>query len=393
MQFQVKGVRGRDIVKLDLAANHAEDAMAQAKASGLTPLSATPIQNNAINSRRNKFPLSLFTQELLALIDAGLNLVEAIEGLAEKETRSEVKVVIDRLLNSLHQGQTFSTALADQSNIFPTLYIATVKASEKSGDLSEALTRYVAYDNQIDELKKKIISASIYPVILIMVGGLVILFLLGFVVPKFSTIYEGATNDLPWLSRVLMSWGQLLANNGQVILIGAVVAILLLVYAFTQPVFKRALMRIVWKVPAFGERLKMYQYARFYRTLGMLLKGGTSILPAIQSARGLLDDALQAQMQSAEQDIAEGKMISAALEQAGLTTPVGLRMLRVGERGGNIDDMMARIASFYDEALSRWIDWFTKLFEPILMLVIGLVIGLVVLLLYMPIFELAGSIQ
>lgn len=392
MQYLVKGVHGHDIVTIEVAATHSDDALSQARARGLTPLSAKAVKTKSFKTN-TKFPLSLFTQELLALVDAGLNLVEAIEGLAEKESRAEIKTVIDRLLGALQQGKTFSAALAEQSDVFPTLYIATVKASEKSGNLSESLTRYVAYETQIDELKKKVISASIYPAILMIVGGLVILFLLGFVVPKFSTIYEGTGDNLPWLSQVLMSWGQLLANHGQTILLVFIVTLVLIVFAFMQPAFKQTLVAFLWRIPTFGEKLKLYQYARFYRTLGMLLKGGTPILPAMQSARGLLDVSLQGQMQEAEKQIAEGQSISVALESAALTTPVALRMLRVGERGGNIDDMMARIATFCDEELSRWIDWFTKLFEPLLMLVIGLVIGLVVLLLYMPIFELAGSIQ
>ena len=125
----------------------------------------------------------------------------------------------------------------------------------------------------------------------------------------------------------------------------------------------------------------------------MLLKGGTPIIAALSSVTGLLDAALQLKMKQASAAIQEGQSISMAMDQAGLTTPVALRMLRVGERSGKIGDMMERIAAFYDEELSRWIDWFTRLFEPLLMLFIGLVIGVVVLLLYMPIFELAGNIQ
>ena len=125
----------------------------------------------------------------------------------------------------------------------------------------------------------------------------------------------------------------------------------------------------------------------------MLLKGGTSIIAALESVAGLLDVALQGKMKEASTAIQQGQTISLAMERTGLTTPIALRMLRVGERSGKIGDMMERIAAFYDDELSRWIDWFTRLFEPILMLMIGLVIGVVVLLLYMPIFELAGNIQ
>ncbi len=166
-----------------------------------------------------------------------------------------------------------------------------------------------------------------------------------------------------------------------------------IIYALSQASVRKGLMQQFWRIPAIGERLRIFQLARFYRTLGMLLKGGTPIVSALGSVAGLLDVSLKANMQSATLAIQQGQPVSTAMEQAGLTTPVALRMLRVGERGGKIGDMMERVAAFYDEELSRWIEWFTKLFEPLLMLFIGLVIGVVVLLLYMPIFELAGSVQ
>ena len=394
MDFQVKAVQGREMVLLSISAMHADDAMALVKAKGYMPISAKALSQSLFKNKRKLFPLALFSQELLALLDAGLNLVEAIETLAEKELRPEVKQTLDSLLQSLYQGQTFSSALElQQSNTFPVLYVATVRASEKTGDLSEALSRYVSYEQQLGLVRKKIVSASIYPAMLIIVGGLVIGFLLGFVVPKFSKIYEDTGGNLPFLSQVLLAWGVLLETHGKQVLAIIVASIFAFIFALKQSSTRKWLSQIFWKIPALGQRLRVYQMARFYRTLGMLLKGGTPILASLQSVSGLLDTALQHQMQQATAAITEGQPISLAMEQAGLTTPIALRMLRVGERGGKIGDMMERIAAFYDEELARWIDWFTKLFEPILMLLIGLVIGVVVLLLYMPIFELAGNIQ
>ena len=401
MDFQVKAVQGREMVLLSISAMHADDAMALVKAKGYTPISAKALSKSLLSpslfkNKRKPFPLALFSQELLALLEAGLNLVEAIETLAEKELRPEVKLTLDSLLQSLYQGQTFSSALelqAQQSNTFPILYVATVRASEKTGDLPEALTRYVSYEQQLGLVKKKIVSASIYPAMLIIVGSLVIGFLLGFVVPKFSKIYEDTGGNLPFLSQVLLAWGVLLETHGKQVFAIILASIFAFVFALKQSSTRKWLSQIFWKIPALGQRLRVYQMARFYRTLGMLLKGGTPILASLQSVSGLLDTALQHQMQQATEAISEGQTISLAMEQAGLTTPIALRMLRVGERGGKIGDMMERIAAFYDEELARWIDWFTKLFEPILMLLIGLVIGVVVLLLYMPIFELAGNIQ
>ena len=391
MDFNVKAMQGREVVQLSISALDADEAFAQVKLRGLTPISAKSSQSLLTKSK--KFPLMLFSQELLSLLDAGLNLVEAIETLAEKEQDAEIKHTLDQLLQSLYQGQTFSVTLEQQASTFPMLYIATVRASEKTGDLSESLSRYVSYEQQLGLVKKKIVSSSIYPILLVGVGGLVIMFLLGFVVPKFSRIYEGTGGNLPFLSQVLLQWGLFLEAHGKGLLITVVLMLGGLVFALSRPSVRGLLMQFLWRIPSFGKRMRVFQLARFYRTLGMLLKGGTSIIVALESVIGLLEIALQAKLQQASAAIKEGQPISLAMDQAGLTTPIALRMLRVGERGGKIGDMMERIAAFYDDELSRWIDWFTKLFEPILMLLIGLVIGVVVLLLYMPIFELAGNIQ
>ena len=139
--------------------------------------------------------------------------------------------------------------------------------------------------------------------------------------------------------------------------------------------------------------MRIYQLGRFYRTLGMLLRGGIPILPAVDMARDLLNAHLQLQLADARRLLAEGQSISHAMETAGLTTSIASRMLVVGERSGGMAEMMERIAAFYDEDSSRWVDWFTRLFEPLLMTIIGLAVGMVVVLMYMPIFELASSIQ
>lgn len=393
MDYQVKAVRDKQIVLLSISAVNEEDALLQAKTRGFTPIASSAKLQTFASRANKKFPLVQFSQELLALLEAGLNLVEAIETLAVKDEGNNSKATLDLLLQSLYQGQTFSAALEQQPLAFPILYVATVRASETTGNLTESLSRYIAYEEQIGLLKKKIISASIYPILLMSVGGLVILFLLGFVVPKFSRIYEGTGGDLPFLSQVLLAWGVFLENHGKAILLATILVIIAVILAISRPSIRKWLGQLLWQIPALGKRLRTYQLARFYRTLGMLLKAGTPIIPALSSVAGLLDNALQTNMKKISLSINEGQPISQAMEIAGLTTPVASRMLAVGERGGNIGDMMERVASFYDEELSRWIDWFTRLFEPILMLLIGLVIGVVVLLLYMPIFELAGNIQ
>ena len=161
----------------------------------------------------------------------------------------------------------------------------------------------------------------------------------------------------------------------------------------TQPGTRATLTRLAWRTPAIGSHLRTFELARFYRSLGMLLTGGIPIVSALGMVSGLLSAHLRSGAVTAMEAMRRGESISAAFERGQLTTPVASRLLRVGEKSGRMGEMMERIAIFHDEEMSRWVDWFTRLFEPLLMIFIGLAIGLIVVLLYMPIFELAGSIQ
>jgi general secretion pathway protein F len=164
-------------------------------------------------------------------------------------------------------------------------------------------------------------------------------------------------------------------------------------YAATRPASKQWLMRKLRQLPSVGSRLQVFQLARFYRSLGMLLRGGMPVVSSLQMVSDLLETSLRGQLALASARIREGHALSSAMEQYGLTTPVASRMLRVGERTGRMGEMMERIAAFYEEETARWVERFTRLFEPLLMVFIGLVIGGIVVLMYFPIFELAGSIQ
>ena len=394
MRFDIRAFRaGEGIVALQFDAADEAAAREQARVQGLTVLSARPhgLGLRGVRLGTQRFPLLLFSQELLALLGAGLSLVEVLETMAEKEARPETRKVIERINAALNEGRSFSQALGEFPGVFPQLYVATVRAAERTGDLNEALARFVDYQQRLDAVKKKVISASIYPAVLIGVGLLVILFLLSYVVPRFAHIYDDVGRELPWLSQILLHWGRLLNEHGGLVIAGLLAVLVLLVFGLERA--KNTLLAAAWRVPAIGRRMIVYQLARLYRTVGMLLRGGTPIVPALQMVSGLLHPELRARLAGAIQRVREGASVSQAMEAHGLVTPVATRMLRTGERGGNLAQMMESIAAFHDEELARWVDWFMKLFEPLLMALIGVVIGLIVVLMYLPIFELAGSLQ
>jgi general secretion pathway protein F len=395
MLYDLSVLRGKEYSSLRLDAVSEQMAVNNAKSLGYTVFSIKLVGDTwqKLFAKRERFPLMLFSQEMLALLEAGLNLMEAIEALAEKELRPDIRQTLQGVLRLLSEGQPLSTAMKSFPQAFPPLYVAALQASEKTGGMPESLKRYIAYQSQVDMVKKKIVSASIYPAMLLSVGSLVVLFLIGYVVPKFSHIYEDMGTDLPFLSRLLLSLGSFIENHGLALLVSVAGFLIVITYLLSLKSVRARLMELIWKIPAIGERMKIYQLSRFYRSLGMLLIAGIPILTALKMVSGLLAPALRVRMLAASEQIRQGQTISIAMEINDLSTPVAMRMLRVGERSGTMGEMMERISSFYDEETARWIDWFTKLFEPLLMLFIGFVIGFVVLMLYMPIFDLAGSIQ
>lgn len=396
MRFELKAVNADGRVEsLDLHGLDRAGAVQQAESRGYTVLAVRARARLGLPLRgaQARFPLTLFSQELLVLLKAGLPLLEGIETLAEREKRSEFRAMLERIGAILRQGNTLSSALQQFPQAFPGLYVATVQASERTSDLAPSLARYIAYQTQVEAIRKRLVNASIYPVLLLTVGGLVTLFLLVYVVPRFSRIYEERSVDLPAFSKILFGWGQLVEGHG-VLIMGALAALVAAaIYGLRQTQVKARIENALWKLPAIGERLKLYQLARFYRTIGMLLRGGTPLLAALQMSSELLHPLLRERLAAASRSVSEGRPVAESMEANGLTTTIAMRMLAVGEKGGNMGEMMERIAEFHDDEISRWVDWFTRLFEPLLMATIGLVIGAIVVLMYMPIFELAGSLQ
>jgi len=384
---------GRGVCRLTVAAESPELLAAAPALQGGVIVSSRPIGQRSRRARGGKFPLPLFTRQMLSLLKAGLTVVEGLETLSEQDQGSATSEVLSRLLGHLREGQSLSTAMQHHPEAFPDLYVATVRASERTGDMPEALQRYIVFHEKLADLKKKIVSAAIYPVLLMSVGAIVTLFLLGYVVPRFALVFADSGRDPEGLSSLLFAWGGFINNHAAGLAVGVALAIAGLIGLFSLPPVRAAVARAAWSVPALGERIRLIFLARFYRTTGMLLRAGIPLKTTLGMVADILPVALRAGLLQAVSDIEQGRPFSQAAERGGLTTPVALRMIAVGERSGQLGDMMEAVATFYDEEINRLVDLFTRLFEPLLMAVIGGVIGGIVLLLYMPIFELAGNFQ
>lgn len=394
MEFRVKALDGSSgVTSCVIDAVNEADARRQIALRNLRVISLEPVRRLRRMLQAPQLQLAVFSQQLVSLLDAGLSLVEALEALAQKESNTGTQRILERILLRLYEGQTLATAIAEHPVTFPDLYVASVRASEKSGALREALTRYIAYQQQADALRKTLVNACIYPAVLLVAGLLVTLFLMGYVVPRFSSIYEDVGTDLPLASRLLLQWGQLLDAHAALVIVGAMAVLVGGGYALSRPAVRAAAGTWIARIPAVGRQLHVYQLARLYRTNGMLIRGGIPAVPALRMSAGVVRAGSRSAYAAATRAVTEGQSLAEAMERHGLTTPVAARMLRVGERSGNMGEMMERIADFCDEELARWVAVVTRLIEPILMVVIGLIIGVIVVLMYFPIFQLAGSIR
>ncbi|UGQ47661.1 type II secretion system F family protein [Massilia endophytica] len=394
MQFDVRTLSPEMVIgHLVVDGRDEADARRQVEARGLFVSAIHPVRGALRAGRGKALSLVLFSQELLALLNAGLGIVEALEALLEKEAAPATRSVLERLLAGLREGQRFSAVLAEQPQLFPPLYVGIVKAAEGTSDLPRSLARYIDYQQRVDLVRGKIVSAAIYPCILLLVGGGVSMFLIGYVVPRFAEVYQGAGRNLPWMSQVMLSWGQFAGAHTGALL--AALALLLggAVLGIRRLMASGGLVRLLGRLPGIGERVRIYELSRLYLTLGMLTEGGITIVQAIDTVQGMVSANVKSGLQSARLAVEAGLPLSTAFEANGLTTPISLRMLRVGERTGDMGPMLTQSAAFYDGEIARWIDRFTRTFEPLLMAGIGLIVGAIVVLLYMPIFDLAGEMS
>lgn len=375
-------------VNQTVLATSADDAALRVTALGG---SALQVREQPVR-REKRFPLNLFLQELIALLEAGLVVVEAIEALRESSRDGVSTLVLETLVSRLYEGAQLSQAMSALPALFPPLLINTVASSEQTGHLPVALARFQYYESRMEALRKRIKSTMLYPIIVICAGGAILVFLLGFIIPRFSVVFEGIKNPSA-SAQLILWWGNLTQNHGPLLLAGCAAAVSAIVIAARSPRLRHRLLTALLRLPQLRQQHQLAILVRFYRTLGLLLQGGLPAPQALSLSRDVLPVSHRKQIEQVIRDVAAGESLSRMLEAQQLTTPVASRLLQVGERSGELPAMCERIAAFYDESLERAIETFSKIFEPVLMMVVGGIVGLVVFLLYMPIFELAEGLQ
>ena len=392
------GVRSLQLDAIDANAARASAARegwqvitckARERGDARADVSARPARAGA----RQRIDVATFSHELASLLGAGLSVIEALRTLAANEPGLARRAALLAVVATVSEGQPLSAALQQTPGRFPALLIATISASEQTGDLPSALLRYAAHQQEIKALRSKVGGAAVYPALLLVVGTLVVLFLLGVVVPKFALLIESTRREMPWSTQLLMAWGRFIADHAAAAGLAALAALGGLLWSGRQVLRNGGRMRWVEALPLIGRALRQFSHAQLYRTTGMLVKGGIAVPRALQLSANLLSDEDGKRLARAVTLIHEGRGLSRALQEAHLADPVATSMLAVAERTGELGDMLERIAAFHESRLQRTVEMASRLFEPLLMIIIGAVVGGIVVLMYLPIFDLASSLQ
>ena len=343
-----------------------------------------------------KLPLEqflVFNQELMALVKSGLPILRIWDLLIERAGHAGFQQTLRDVREDIRGGASASEALAKHPRYFPELYVATVKAGEQSGNLSEVLQRYVAYLKLMVGLRQKVKKAISYPIVLIGIGLAVVGFLLTYVMPTFVSVYGESAKTLPWSTQLLLD---VVTHAESRLLPAAVVLISLMlgIHAYyATPAGQLMLDRLVLKLPLVGQVAVKHNTVQLTRTLGTILAGGTPLVDALQGARGAVSNKwISQEMIGAVNEIREGATLANALDRPRVLPKLAIEMLSVGEETGSLDTMLRDVAEFYEADLDTRLTQLTTWIEPALLLVMGVLVGGIVIVMYLPVFQMAGTV-
>ena len=335
----------------------------------------------------------IFNQELLALIRAGLPVLRVFDLLIERARHAGFRRILEGVREDIRGGASASEALSRHPTYFPDLYIASIRAGEQAGNLTEVLQRYIVHLKLMIGLRQKITKALLYPAFLVLIGIVVVAFMLGYVLPVFMEVYEGSAKSLPYATQLLIT----VVERGQVYLLPAVVSVVVMgitLWSWYRTAPGRALLdRVLLRLPWLGDMLMRHHTIQFTRTLATVLSGGTPLVEALRIARGAVSNRFMAAgLAGVVVQIQEGTTLAASLEQHKVVPRLALEMLAVGEETGSLEIMLRDVAEFYEGEMDFQLGQLTAAIEPVLLLLMGIVVGTIVIVMYLPVFEMAGAV-
>jgi type IV pilus assembly protein PilC len=335
----------------------------------------------------------IFTRQFATMINSGLPLVQSLDILAKQSENKALRKVIEQVLYDVESGQTLADAMRGHEKAFPELYVNMVAAGEAGGILDTILLRLAVFLEKADALRRKIKGAMIYPSVILMVAIGAVATLLIFVIPTFQTMFDQAGIALPGPTQFVIFLSDTLQARWWVFVLGFFMASVLLRQTYKTPAGQLMLDRLLLNLPLLGPMQRKAAIARFTRTLGTLVSSGVSILDGLEitaktSGNRVLHDAIMESRSS----IAGGETISEPLKRSGVFPPMVVSMINVGEQTGGLDEMLTKIADFYDEEVDAAVEALLAAMEPLMIVFLGAVVGGMIVAMYLPIFDMIGAV-
>ncbi len=333
----------------------------------------------------------IYNQELATLLKAGMPLVQSLDILRRRVTNVLFKSVLDDVYERVRAGSSLSEAFEAHGTLFPGVYTASLLAGEKSGNLEQVIRRYVAYVKVVANVRRKTISALVYPAILMLLSLAVVSIIVLRVVPEFALFYESFDRELPLSTRIIVQISEVARTYFLLIIAGMVVTAVMFWVWIREPAQRERFDRWILQLPMLGQIARKFSTSQASRTLATLLGGGIPLVNAIDiSARSIKNRYIARELQQAGQQVREGRALAAAMQDSGAFTDVAIKMVEVGESTGALQEMLNSLADFYDEEIDTNLGRFITLVEPILLVLMGLVSAGLLLALYMPLFNMGG---
>ncbi len=344
--------------------------------------------------KRSRIPARefiVFNQELATLLKAGMPLVQSLDILRQRVASPLLKTTLDDVHERVRAGTALSEAFEAHGSLFPGVYTASLLAGEKSGSLEQVIRRYVAYVKTVSAVKRKTISALVYPAILLCLSLVVVSIIVLKVVPEFGAFYNQAQAELPLSTRVIVGFSEF-AGSYIGLMAVAVAGVAALFWAWLKrPGNRRIFDRMILRIPMLGAIALKFSTSQAARTLATLLGGGIPLVNAIDvAARAIQNQYVAHELQEAAQHVREGRSLATAMNDAGVFPDVAIKMVEVGESTGALQEMLNSLADFYDEEIETNLGRFITIVEPALLVIMGIVIASLLLSLYMPLFNLTS---
>ncbi|MEN3336873.1 MAG: type pilus assembly protein PilC [Acidobacteriota bacterium] len=344
-------------------------------------------------SRISSREFLVFNQELATLLKAGMPLVQSLDILRQRVANPLLKTVLDDIYDRVRAGNSLSEAFEAHGALFPGIYTASLLAGEKSGSLEAVIRRYVAYVKVVSGVRRKTISALVYPAILLLLSCVVVAIIVLRVVPEFGAFYNQFGKELPLSTRIIVAISQFAGTYFVLMVVGVVAGVSAFWSWLRAAGNRRRFDRWTLKIPMLGSIAQKFATSQAARTLATLLGGGIPLVNAIDVAsRSIGNQYMAHELQGAAQQVREGRALSTAMNDSGAFPDVAIKMVEVGESTGALQEMLNSLSDFYDEEIETNLSRFVTLVEPALLVIMGLVIAGLLLALYMPLFNLTSAL-